>query len=364
MSLSIKDIARSHWPRVLSRSATFMSFCDGDFAGEVGLIRLDRVKAPLDKTYGGKTVRILDDGYCWLQLAAPGVSYWLTAMYDNMGDFIQFYFDVSDDNVILPDGKAYFYDLLLDVVMTADGEIHLLDEDELCAALADGSITKAQYDKAREAARKIVAMLGESKEALLALCQRYFELLKLRLPGEPMHIAELKRENESHASQVAVLLARAFPHSYANCAGKEVERCLEEGKIALVALDGDAVIGFVGAMPQYGVTGWELHPLVVDEARRAQGIGRALCAELERRLREKGCVTVYLGTDDEFGKTSLSNTDLFEDTYGKIERIRNLKGHPYEFYQKVGYKIVGVIPDANGLGKPDIYMAKSLARGD
>jgi hypothetical protein len=34
--------------------------------------------------------------------------------------------------------------------------------------------------------------------------------------------------------------------------------------------------------------------------------------------------------------------------------------HPNEFYQKLGYEIVGVIPDANGLGKHDILMAKSL----
>jgi hypothetical protein len=31
-----------------------------------------------------------------------------------------------------------------------------------------------------------------------------------------------------------------------------------------------------------------------------------------------------------------------------------------EFYQKLGYVIVGVIPDANGFGKPDIFMAKRL----
>ena len=179
-----------------------------------------------------------------------------------------------------------------------------------------------------------------------------------------MRIAELKRESESHVAQAAALLAQAFPHSYADCAREEVEACLEEGKIALVALDGDAVIGFVGAMPQYGLTGWELHPLVVEEARRARGVGRALCAGLERRLRQKGCLTVYLGTDDEFGKTSLADADLFEDTFGKIEHIRNGRGHPYGFYQKIGYKIVGVIPDANGLGKPDIIMAKSLARGE
>lgn len=33
---------------------------------------------------------------------------------------------------------------------------------------------------------------------------------------------------------------------------------------------------------------------------------------------------------------------------------------PYEFYQKLGYAIIGVVPDANGLGKPDILMAKRV----
>ena len=36
--------------------------------------------------------------------------------------------------------------------------------------------------------------------------------------------------------------------------------------------------------------------------------------------------------------------------------------HPYEFYQKQGFVIIGVMPDANGLGKPDILMAKSVVR--
>jgi aminoglycoside 6'-N-acetyltransferase I len=38
--------------------------------------------------------------------------------------------------------------------------------------------------------------------------------------------------------------------------------------------------------------------------------------------------------------------------------MKNLRGHPYGFYQKLGFSIVGVMPDANGFGKPDIYMAK------
>ena len=45
-----------------------------------------------------------------------------------------------------------------------------------------------------------------------------------------------------------------------------------------------------------------------------------------------------------------------------LPNIRNLNNHPYEFYLKVGFAIVGVIPDANGPGKPDIMMAKSVQK--
>ena len=34
------------------------------------------------------------------------------------------------------------------------------------------------------------------------------------------------------------------------------------------------------------------------------------------------------------------------------------RGHPFGFYQKLGYVIIGVVPDANGWGKPDIIMGK------
>lgn len=83
-------------------------------------------------------------------------------------------------------------------------------------------------------------------------------------------------------------------------------------------------------------------------------------AALEEEVYKQGGIIIYLGTDDEDGKTSLSEGDLFEDTYEKIKNIRNLDRHPYAFYEKQGYKIVGVFPDANGFGKPDIWMAKRI----
>jgi aminoglycoside 6'-N-acetyltransferase I len=162
--------------------------------------------------------------------------------------------------------------------------------------------------------------------------------------------------------EAAALLLEAFPHSWSNMedAVEEIYGCLEGKKIALVAIEDGHTVGFIGAMPQYGKTGWELHPLVVSKAHRGKDIGTNLVAVMEKEVLAHDGVMIYLGSDDEFGTTSLSNCDLFNDTYKRITNITNLNNHPYEFYQKQGYKIVGVFPDANGIGKPDIWMAKRI----
>ena len=132
--------------------------------------------------------------------------------------------------------------------------------------------------------------------------------------------------------------------------------------MAFAAVIDDHLIGFIGAIPQYANTGWELHPLLVSKAYRFQGIGTLLVRAVEKEIALRGGVMIYLGSDDVEDKTTLSNTDLYQNTYTKIENIKNLSKHPYEFYEKLGYKIVGVIPDANGIGKPDIIMAKQIKK--
>ena len=183
-----------------------------------------------------------------------------------------------------------------------------------------------------------------------------------------MRIITFSADNTTAVQQAASLLTTAFREHWPDAwpdmgaALEEVHECLEAENICLAAVD-DAgrVLGWIGARPAYGVTGWELHPLVVDPARQGEGIGRALVRELEAQVRERGGVTIVLGSDDEDGMTSLAGVDLYPDVAGHIRSIRNLKRHPYAFYQKMGYTIVGVIPDANGPGKPDIMMAKRVA---
>lgn len=142
---------------------------------------------------------------------------------------------------------------------------------------------------------------------------------------------------------------------------KEIHEMLESERICRAAID-DAgnLLGIIGGIPQYDGHVWELHPLAVQPNKQGQGIGRAVVEDFEEQVRLRGGLTITLGSDDEDNMTSLSNVDLFENTWEKIQNIRNVKGHPFEFYQKLGYVITGVVPDANGIGKPDIMMSKRV----
>lgn len=141
----------------------------------------------------------------------------------------------------------------------------------------------------------------------------------------------------------------------------EVKEMLEPDRICRAAVDEEGnLLGIIGGIPQYDGFVWELHPLAVQPSVQGQGIGRALVLDFEEQVRQRGGLTITLGADDEDDMTSLSNVDLYENTWEKIQNIRNLKRHPFEFYRKMGYAITGVVPDANGRGKPDILMSKRV----
>ncbi len=166
--------------------------------------------------------------------------------------------------------------------------------------------------------------------------------------------------------QTASLLFESFgtPEAWPDMAAalEEVHESLADGRISRVAVNEEGnVIGWISGIGQYGGHVWELHPLAVSVRHRGQGIGRALVTDFESVVRDRGGITVTLGTDDDDGRTTLGGIDLYPDIFEHIKAIRNLSRHPYEFYQKLGYVIVGVIPDANGPGKPDILMAKKVS---
>jgi aminoglycoside 6'-N-acetyltransferase I len=184
-----------------------------------------------------------------------------------------------------------------------------------------------------------------------------------------MRIADLQAGDEVAIQQVAAMLVAGFaahgPSGWPDleAAVAEVRESLDAERISRIALDADdTVVGWIGGIVDYGGRVWELHPLVVRPDRQGQGIGRALVADLEAQVRARGGLTIWLGADDEHDQTTLAGVNLFPDVLEHLAGIENLARHPYEFYLKQGYVVIGALPDANGLGKPDIFMAKSVVR--
>ena len=110
----------------------------------------------------------------------------------------------------------------------------------------------------------------------------------------------------------------------------EVHEALEPDKIALAALDDDgALLGWIGGIPTYDGNVWELHPLVVRADRRRRGVGRALVEELEARARERGGLTLWVGSDDFGDATSLGGADLYPDPLAHLAELADRRGHPF-----------------------------------
>jgi len=142
---------------------------------------------------------------------------------------------------------------------------------------------------------------------------------------------------------------------------EEVKECCHKDYISCGLVENNELIGWVGLRPMYKDITWELHPLMVKPSVQGKGTGSKLIKEIERIAVEKNILNIILGTDDELDKTSLANRDLYAcDLFTEIKNIKNKNNHPFECYQKQGYRIIGVIPDANGLGKPDIIMGKRI----
>lgn len=142
---------------------------------------------------------------------------------------------------------------------------------------------------------------------------------------------------------------------------KEVNDSLDGKKISRIVInDAEEVLAWTIGTEIYDGHTWELELLVVRRDSKRKGIGRKILGDFEEQVRKRKGTVVFLGSDDENNRTSLGGVDLYPNPLEHLANIKNFGGHPFEFYQKCGYSIVGVVPDANGFGKPDIYMTKRL----
>ncbi|MGI6665702.1 MAG: GNAT family N-acetyltransferase [Christensenellaceae bacterium] len=178
-----------------------------------------------------------------------------------------------------------------------------------------------------------------------------------------MEIVNMITLSEAQKIEAAQILVEELPMGWATLeeAQAEIKKRLIPENTLLAAVEEGIVLGWGGILPQYSGNVMELHPLAVRRDVQKKGIGRRIVAALEDAARTQGALTMWLGADDEAEptETSFGNVDLYDDFPRQLKNFQ-AGTHQTGFYQKIGYQIMGVLPDANGRGKPDIYMAKRL----
>ncbi len=183
---------------------------------------------------------------------------------------------------------------------------------------------------------------------------------------EPFRIADLKPEDAElirQTAQVAYEASQSISKIWlptVEAAMEEVHESLERDGISRVLMEGDRVVVWAGAFRQFSGRVVEIHPLIVARADQGKGWGRQMVSHVEDWAREQGALTLLIGTSDETNATSLSGVDLYGNPGTAIASFHQVAPHPCGFWWRLGFRIVGVLPDAEGIGKPNILMAKSL----
>jgi aminoglycoside 6'-N-acetyltransferase I len=181
-----------------------------------------------------------------------------------------------------------------------------------------------------------------------------------------VHLMDLAAATPAAVDEVAAFLPLCFARwRYLQepwAARREVIGSLDARRISRIAVGPDGrVAGWCGGLPEYDGRVWELHPMAVRPDRQRRGIGRLLLADFEARVRARGGRTIVLATDDVDGATSAWGVDLYPDLWRHLRDLTTYADHPVAFYRKCGYVVHGLVPDANGWGRPGILMAKRVA---
>ena len=179
-----KDMRRSDWHRSILRREYVSRDCRmHGRRGKESLLVLREVTGPLTVHDAGEDVLIVEKDYAWVQIALEELPFWLTAMYDAQGRLIQIYFDITAGNRFDDPENPTFVDMYLDIVVNSRGELYVMDQDELDEALAEGTITREEWDRASAACARLYAYLEENRGSVTELCGRVYRELWEQLPS-------------------------------------------------------------------------------------------------------------------------------------------------------------------------------------
>jgi hypothetical protein len=138
------------------------------FKGHAVFLKFQDIEKPLVVYNGEENICIRDNNYEWIEVYPIEGKYAITIMYDDNGNLIEWYFDISK-KVGIENGIPYEDDLFLDMIITPTGEKIIIDEDELLEARDNGFITQEDVDSAYNTLKELEDKYANNIDELFML---------------------------------------------------------------------------------------------------------------------------------------------------------------------------------------------------
>ena len=132
------------------------------------LKELKKVTEPFSTYINGEIVKKIDKNFTLMEYTPLNENYNVRAYIDDKCNILEYYFDITDGNII-EDGIPYYDDLYLDVIFFQECAtksstfIELTDKNDLEYALERGDINQEKYDFAFKIAEKLMKELKQKE---------------------------------------------------------------------------------------------------------------------------------------------------------------------------------------------------------
>lgn len=171
-----KYINGLHWNWVEKSSAILMHIAE-PLTGYISLINIEKVKYKVIVGNDENKICLYDDGYKCIIFLPDNENWCVSAIYNINNKIVEWYFDMTKVNSIDENGIPFFYDLYLDIAVSPDFTVTILDEDELQEAVKDKIITTSDYELAHNTCKKIIDNYIPDKSFLVDFFQKHLDIL-------------------------------------------------------------------------------------------------------------------------------------------------------------------------------------------
>lgn len=149
-------------------------YLGNEYNGYISLVNFDEVKNKISVDYDSSDTCLVDNGYrCIIYM--PFEKNWCVSTFVNKeNEIVEWYFDMTKVNSI-ENGKPFFMDLYLDIAVSSERKVTILDEDELIEALDLGIISPKDFQLAKNTCKQLIEEVIPNEKFMTSFFYEYLE---------------------------------------------------------------------------------------------------------------------------------------------------------------------------------------------